>query len=147
MAFTFTPCPKCSRLNKVSLDDARVPICGQCKSELGPPQKVQQPAPAGFVGLVEKSPLPVVVDFWAPWCGPCRSFAPTFESAADELAGKVVFVKVNTDEHPQIAAQYEIRGIPTLIVFRDGQPVDRVSGALPPDEFREWIAQNRETDA
>ncbi len=84
----------------------------------------------------------VVVDFWAEWCMPCRMIAPVIEELAKEFAGKVVFVKLNTDENPRIAARYSISAIPTLIFFRKGKPVDQIVGALPKGEIRRWVERN-----
>ncbi len=84
----------------------------------------------------------VVVDFWAEWCMPCRMITPIIEELAKEYAGKVVFVKVNTDESPTIAARYSISAIPTLIFFRRGKPVDQIIGALPKDGIKRWIEKN-----
>jgi thioredoxin 1 len=84
-----------------------------------------------FEKAVLKSPVPVIVDFWAPWCGPCHMVAPSLEQLASEYAGKVLVAKVNTDEHAQYAMQYGVRGIPTLLFIKDGQEVDRVVGVTP----------------
>ncbi|MBE8539073.1 thioredoxin [Geoglobus acetivorans] len=84
----------------------------------------------------------VVVDFWAEWCMPCRMIAPIVEQLAKEYAGKVVFAKLNTDENPMIASRYGITGIPTLIFFKDGRPVDKVVGALPKAELKRWVERN-----
>jgi thioredoxin 1 len=84
-----------------------------------------------FEQEVLSSEIPVLVDFWAPWCGPCRMVAPVVDELSQDFDGQVKVVKINTDENPTIATQYGIRSIPTLIVFKDGQPVDRVVGALP----------------
>jgi thioredoxin 1 len=84
-----------------------------------------------FEKAVLNSPVPVIVDFWAPWCGPCHMIAPSLEQLASEYAGKVLVAKVNTDEHAQYAMQYGVRGIPTLLFIKDGQEVDRVVGVTP----------------
>ena len=89
--------------------------------------------------LLASSELPVVVDFWAPWCGPCRAMAPMFEQAAGELAGKARFVKVNVDEQQALAARHAIRAIPTLILFRNGQEAKRHSGAMDAGSLVRWM--------
>jgi len=91
--------------------------------------------------LLAGSQLPVVVDFWAPWCGPCRAMAPMFEQAASELAGKARFVKVNVDEQQALAQRHGIRAIPTLILFRDGAEVKRHSGALDAGTLARWVRE------
>jgi len=96
-------------------------------------------APPTLDGLVASSELPVVADFWAPWCGPCRTMAPMFERAASELAGKARFVKVNVDEQQALAARYAVRAIPTLILFRDGVEAKRTSGVMDAGALARWI--------
>lgn len=91
-----------------------------------------------FDEIVSKYDI-VVVDFWAPWCGPCRMVAPVIEELAKEMKGKVVFAKLNTDENPKMVTRYRIMSIPTLMLFKEGKLVDRVVGALPPDMLRDWI--------
>jgi thioredoxin 2 len=94
---------------------------------------------ARFDALVGEAGLPVVADFWAPWCGPCRSMAPMFEQAARKLATEARFVKVNTDAERELAARYGIRAIPTLVLFRNGQEVKRSSGAMDAGSLARWI--------
>ncbi len=97
--------------------------------------------PPTLDALLASSPLPVVVDFWAPWCGPCRAMAPMFEQAASELAGKARFVKVNVDEQQALAQRHGIRAIPTLVLFRGGAEVKRHSGALDAGTLARWVQE------
>lgn len=106
--------------------------CGQCKTALTPiDAPVEIGAPESFDELIGDSPLPVLVDFWAAWCAPCKMIAPELEKLARERAGRVVVAKLNTDELPSVAARYGIQGIPTMILFRNGTEAQRVSGAMP----------------
>jgi thioredoxin len=90
---------------------------------------------ANFADEVESSPLPVLLDMWAPWCGPCRMIAPTIEQLAGELAGRVKVAKLNTDENPMTGSRFSVRSIPTLLILKDGKEIDRIVGALPKHEI------------
>ena len=134
-------CPSCVTVNRVlpeRLDHGR---CGRCKQSLftGKPIALSD---SDFATHIGRSDLPVVVDFWAPWCGPCRMMAPHFERAAAELQPHVRLAKLNTEEAQQSAARFGIRGIPTLIAFRKGQEIARQSGAMDYANLTRWIRQH-----
>jgi thioredoxin 2 len=125
-------CPGCGAENRIppnKLD--KVAKCGRCKQPLGAPDRpVVIENAADFQDLVARASLPVLVDFWAPWCGPCRTVAPELEKLAQLKAGQALVAKLDTDSVPEVAAQFGIRSIPTLIRFDKGQETKRVSGAM-----------------
>ena len=137
---TYTVCPACGAVNGVALEREGRPRCGTCKAHLDALQDgVSALQGRPLATLLAQSPLPVAVDCWAPWCGPCRAFAPTFLHAARTLAGKVAFVKLNTEEDPASGDRYNIHSIPTLLFYKGGHEVDRISGALPYEHLLQWI--------
>ncbi len=141
---TYSVCEKCNGLNRVafSFPNGKSPVCGKCKVSLPLNNGVNDLNIISLETLSKKSPLPVVVDFWAPWCGPCRSFAPTFIEAANRLKNRIVFGKINTEANPSAGQKFAIKGIPTLVIFYRGEEVSRMSGALPVDEFLGWVSQS-----
>ena len=136
---TFSLCPSCKAVNRVPFETAKTPICGKCKTELLIKDGVNELAASSILILAQKSPLPVVVDFWAPWCGPCLSFAPTFKAAAREMAGRVVFAKINTEAHPLASDTFHVKGIPTLVLFKNGIETTRQSGSMTLPSFMQWL--------
>ena len=140
---TLTICSKCHKLNRVPVDDpvGKAPICGHCKGNLQIHGGVTELDDSSLPKLIEKSALPVVVDFWAPWCWPCKTCAPTFLIAEREMQGRFVFAKIDTESQARSGQEFKIRSIPTLIKFRDGKEVDRKSGALPLPQLIQWLKE------
>ena len=132
-------CPHCSTANRVPADRlADQPTCGKCKQHLftGHPAELDA---ANFDSHVGHSDIPVVVDFWAPWCGPCRMMAPAYAQTAHQLEPRYRLAKLNTEEAQEIAARFDIRSIPTLIIFRNGREIARQSGAMDTGNLVRWI--------
>ena len=128
-------CPYCKKINRLPKKDSyKKANCGGCGNSLLS-GKVIEVNDSDFNYIIQNSTVPVIVDFWAPWCGPCRMMAPNFEKASSMLAPKVQFIKLNTQEAGQSASMFGIRSIPTIIVFKDGKEVERVSGALQTEQI------------
>lgn len=133
-----TVCASCQATNRVPeeriTDGAK---CGRCGHDLFDGHVVN--ATASTLDKYLQDDLPVVIDFWAPWCGPCVNFAPVYESVAHERRGKVRFLKVNTEAEPELSARFRIRSIPTIMAFSKGQMADMLNGAMPKAPFEQWL--------
>jgi thioredoxin 2 len=128
-------CPECGANNRVQIAPGREAVCGRCKTPLPVGGKPLIVIDATFAAEIERSPLPVLLDMWAPWCGPCLMIAPVIEQLAAELSGRVRVAKLNIDENPLTANRFNVRSIPTLLVLKAGQEVDRIVGVQPKAEI------------
>ena len=132
-------CDQCGAINRVAMDkltSGRAAVCGRCKTPLaGGEATPLTVTDATFAEAVERSTLPVLIDMWAPWCGPCRMVGPIVDELARELAGRVRVSKMNVDESPVISERFAIRSIPALLLFKGGREVDRIVGAVPKAEI------------
>ncbi|MGO9488617.1 MAG: thioredoxin [Solirubrobacteraceae bacterium] len=133
---TIVTCPSCATRNRLQPTPAGFPRCSVCQTVL---PWVVEAGPDTFDREITSS-LPVLVDLWAPWCGPCRMVSPLVERLGRENAGRLKVVKLNVDEAPAIAARYEVRGIPLLLLISDGTVVDRLTGAAPLERLQAWLA-------
>ena len=131
-------CPSCERTNRVpreKIEQGLKPKCGRCKNPLPRHLEPLTVTDGTFAADVEGSPMPVLVDAWAAWCGPCRMIAPIIEELATEMVGRARIAKLNVDENPQTASRFGLRSIPTLLVVKGGREVDRIVGAQPKQEI------------
>jgi thioredoxin 2 len=134
--FKVVQCTQCGRRNRVPAAASGVPRCGNCKTVL---PWIADADDESYGAVVESSKLPVLLDLWAPWCGPCRIVSPVLEKLAAKYAGKIKLAKVNVDQSPRTQARFEVQGIPTLIVLKDGKVIERQTGASPEPALSEWL--------
>jgi thioredoxin 2 len=135
-------CPNCNSVNRIPRDkNARGAKCGRCHQ----PIFTGRPIPASaesFATHIQRNDIPVLVDFWAQWCGPCKAMAPVYERIAAELEPEIRLLKVDTETHPELAARHNIRSIPTLILFQNGSEIARQAGAMDAESLRSWLRRN-----
>lgn len=135
-------CSHCGKRNRVLIsrldEKAR---CGSCRAELGPVNEPVNVDKDLFDNIIKESPVPVLVDFWAAWCGPCRMAAPEVARTASEMAGRAIVLKVDTEEHPELAERYNVRGIPNFAVFSNGRLQFQQAGVVSHDVMEQWLAR------
>jgi thioredoxin 2 len=129
-------CPVCGKRNRVPAAASGIPQCGNCHSPL---PWIADAGDDNYRNVVEESSVPVLVDLWAPWCGPCHLVSPALEQLAYDFAGKVKLVKINVDESPSVSQRFGVQGIPTLLVTRKGEVIARQTGAAPESTLRTWL--------
>ena len=135
---TVVACRSCGRRNRVPAVAAGTPRCGQCHTPL---PWIVDAGDVDFAEVAEQAPLPVLLDLWAPWCGPCRMVSPALEDLARSFAGRIKLVKVDVDTAPQTAARFGVQAVPTLLVLHLGQIIERQAGAAPAPVLRNWLEQ------
>lgn len=132
-------CPSCGAVNRIPADKLEAgPACGKCRKALFNGQVLKLDSD-NFKQHTTRNDIPVVVDFWAPWCGPCKMMAPAYERAASDLSPHVRLAKLNTEDEQAIAARLNIRSIPTLVVFKNGREVARQAGAMQAEDIKRWV--------
>jgi thioredoxin 2 len=131
-------CPHCGKRNRVPASAGSVPKCGNCHRRL---PWIADAGDDDFAEVAERAPVPVLVDLWATWCGPCRMVSPALERLATERAGELKLVKVDVDQAPRLSQRFEVRAVPTLMVLRDGEVLARQPGAAPEPALHSWLDQ------
>ena len=139
-------CARCGAINRVGSSPAGAsPVCGRCKADLDVSGEPRAVTGAQLDAAVRSSPVPVLVDFWAPWCAPCRTAAPIFADLGRRKAGELLVLKLNSDEEQEVSARLGIRAIPTFVLFLGGQEIARQSGVMPAAELERWVASHART--
>lgn len=133
---TLIACPSCGKTNRIPAQASGTPRCGNCKAGL---PWIVNAGDADFAAVAERSPVPVLVDFWADWCGPCRMVSPVLDKLARERPGRIKLVKVDVDKAPGLSRRFDVQAIPTLIVLVDGKVAARQAGAAPAHVLRSWL--------
>jgi thioredoxin 2 len=132
-------CSKCGAKNRVIANASGKPVCGKCRSPLSTGNGPMTITDQNFAAEVEMSPVPVLVDFWAPWCGPCQMVGPAVDQLAAEMAGKVKVGKLNVDENPATSARFHVQSIPMLLIFKNGKEIDRLVGVQSKETLKQRL--------
>ncbi|WP_329493607.1 thioredoxin [Kitasatospora herbaricolor] len=132
-------CASCGRTNRVPAAAQGSPRCGNCRAPL---PWIAEAGDADFGEVAEQASLPVLVDLWATWCGPCRMVSPALERVAKDLAGRIKLVKVDVDKSPALARRFKVQAVPTLLILDHGRPIARQSGAAPANALRQWVDES-----
>lgn len=133
-------CPNCGQNNRVPPEHlASTGRCGACKAQLPPLNEPLEVGPSEFDAIVENAKVPVLVDFWADWCGPCRMVGPEVKKAAHNLAGSAIVLKVDTQRHPELAQRFNVQGIPNFLVLKGRRPIHQQPGAVGHQQLEQWV--------